>query len=317
MKPRVNLYKLGRLPFVKALNVQQLLFDKLKSNVVNTNNKETGSDSVFEQGDGRIKISKSDCGPDCVAARNSLILVEHEPVYTIGIRSKLYDDSYISRLKEELARNKLHADFVKTDRGGLVTFHGPGQLVAYPIIYLGDFKGIIQNRSVKSYVRLLETTIIDTLARIGLEGAHTVPEYPGVWLNSGERKVAFIGISCRRFVTMHGVSINCDCDLSWFDYIVSCGIEDRSITSIHREMLSKLGGYPSQELAAGISGDIVRGETKNTTSSIANESTSGTTSGQPNGSRLFSVGHISDVFCASFSRHFDCALIHGNTFGKE
>ena len=218
MKPIVNLYRLGRLSYVEALGVQQRLFDRLKSSL------QTTTDTNYPR-----------------VASNSLLLVEHEPVYTIGIRTKQYNDNYVSRLKDKLAQHKLKADFVRTNRGGLITFHGPGQLVAYPIIYLGDFAKTIQNRSIRAYVGLLEATIIDTLTRVGLIGAHTIREHPGVWLDNGERKIAFIGILCKRYVTMHGISINCDCDLNWFDHIVSCGIEDKDVTSI-REELSGLAG---------------------------------------------------------------------------
>lgn len=277
MRPVVNLYKLHRLPYVKALNVQQVLFDKLKSNVISQDQNLYETDIRFNNfGDGeQVKQNtkstltststyfQQEKDIPIKSRGNSLILVEHEPVYTVGIRSKDYNDNYVSKLKSKLAEHRLKADFVKTNRGGLITFHGPGQLVAYPIIYLGDFSKTIQNRSVKVYVRLLESTIIDTLASVGITNAHTLNEYPGVWLNRGESKIAFIGITCKRYVTMHGVSINCDCDLSWFDHIISCGIENKPITSIKH---------------------------------------------QPTASTC-TVDHIAEAFCKSFSRHFDCNLL--------
>jgi lipoyl(octanoyl) transferase len=181
-------------------------------------------------------------------------------------------------LQKTLDDNNLEADFVATNRGGLITFHGPGQLVAYPILHLGDFKRSIPNKSVKAYVKQLENTIIDTLATVGLKDAHTVPEYPGVWLDNGDRKIAFIGISCKRYVTMHGISINCDCDLSWFDHIVSCGIENKAITSVRQEFVTH-----------NLSGD------KSNNTQCPNHG----------------IQHIADAFCLSFAQHFDCDLREG------
>lgn len=162
---------------------------------------------------------------------NSLILVEHEPVYTTGLRSATYDERYFKELKAALDKYQLKADFVETNRGGLITFHGPGQLVAYPIVNLADFN---IKRSIRRYVELLEETLIETLERSGVPNTHTRPGYPGVWIK-GTRKLAFVGISCRNYRTMHGVALNCNCNLAYFKQIQSCGIEDAIITSIGEE----------------------------------------------------------------------------------
>lgn len=297
-RPVVNLYRLGRLPYVKALNVQQVLFETLKAGVIqsqiidNNNNKHeldfhaTGK-HVFKSSDTKFTV------------QNSLILVEHEPVYTIGLRNSQYNSVYEDKLRSELERHNFQADFFRTNRGGLITFHGPGQLVAYPILYLGDFKKI-KNRSVKAYVGCLEATIIDTLARLGLEGAHTVQEHPGVWLDGGRRKIAFVGIACKRFVTMHGLSINCNCDLRWFDHIVSCGIEDKAITSIHQEMLLRYQLKRDHSLPA--------------TSDLSSWSPSASDSRQQQPTSeplecIADVGRVSETFCESFSQIFDCSLL--------
>lgn len=366
MKPVVNLYKLNRLPYVKALHVQQVLFDKLKSNVTSQNQHVQDNNHIrfYELGEGdskkqlnyinttkKTQLYQSQSTPRSttnfqqqkgipnIARGNSLILVEHEPVYTIGIRSKNYNDNYVSQLKSKLAELELNADFVKTSRGGLITFHGPGQLVAYPIIYLGDFSKTIQNRSVKAYVKLLETTIIDTLASVGLDGAHTVEEYPGVWLDGGERKIAFIGISCKRYVTMHGISINCDCDLSWFDHINSCGIENKAITSVHKELVYKRLNYAQSDGAmnsldletsyqpdahlsnriADVSSTMERQKKDSSISGTVDNSLSnsssftftvkcGEVSFSSNTSK-YNTNHIAAAFCQSFSKHFDCELL--------
>lgn len=253
MKPIVNLYYLGRTPYVRALKIQEFLFDNLKNNktqILSTGGEASTSrnNHAPNQSSKNTSITNNKiinhvttlCSSQTppplppTTITNSLILVEHEPVYTVGIRTKDYDDNYVVKLKDELDKHQMKADFVRTNRGGLITFHGPGQLVAYPIIYLGDFTSRIPNKSVKAYVNRLESTIIDTLTAAGLQGAHTMREYPGVWLDEGDRKIAFIGISCKRYVTMHGISINCDCNLSWFDHIISCGIEDKSIINSSR-----------------------------------------------------------------------------------
>lgn len=321
MKPLVNLYKLGRLPYVKALNVQQVLFDKLKNNVTSMGARSEVDDlKLGADCNGDSKEDYTSFQPN--AARNSLILVEHEPVYTIGIRSKEYNDDYVSKLKNELNKHKLEVDFVKTNRGGLITFHGPGQLVAYPIIYLGDFNKTIKNRSVKFYVNALESTIIDALSMIGLQGAHTVREHPGVWMDCGQRKIAFIGIACKRFVTMHGISINCDCDLSWFDFIESCGIVDRSMTSVRQELLLFSQTQDSSEQHFGTPTNCFTEKgvnvPENGISSIDDETKVCTSQPQQQIKKLCNEGiirtrsnveHISEAFCSSFSQHFDCRLI--------
>lgn len=330
MKPIVNLYKLGRLPYVRALNAQQILFDELKKNVTLLDYNGDGSKAnlvkPIDYGFDRSKFSNryhytnNNSLPDGRRRRNSLILVEHEPVYTVGIRSKQYNNDYISQLKSELEERKLRADFVETNRGGLITFHGPGQLVAYPIFYLGDFTKTIKNRSIKAYVNVLEATIIDTLAKVGLKGAHTVQEYPGVWIDGGERKIAFIGVSCKRFVTMHGISINCNCDLSWFDHIVSCGIEDKLITSVRQELLAAneirtindgVARYRHDSLTIDVNDDYDGRLKLNKSPDYLPQTEDGRVfeSVCSNGQReAFDVEHISRAFCLSFEQHFDCIL---------
>lgn len=154
---------------------------------------------------------------------NTVLLVEHDPVYTVGIRSKQYSAEVEERLR------KLRADFVRTNRGGLVTFHGPGQLVAYPVLYLGSF---FKDKSMRSYVHSLEQMIINFCARFQLEARTT--ENTGVWI--GDNKIAAIGVHGSRYVTTHGIAINCNTDLSWFDHIVPCGIEDKGVTSLSQEL---------------------------------------------------------------------------------
>ncbi|CAL1534005.1 unnamed protein product [Lymnaea stagnalis] len=152
---------------------------------------------------------------------NTLLLVEHPPVYTIGIRTKDYKPEDEVRLKET------GAEFFKTNRGGLITFHGPGQLVAYPILNLQHFKP-----SMKWSVEVLENTMIQMLQMFGLKGRTT--DQTGVWVDN--RKIGSIGLHGSRYVTTHGISLNCNTDLSWFRHIVPCGLPGVEVTSLSKEL---------------------------------------------------------------------------------
>ncbi|XP_066541918.1 octanoyl-[acyl-carrier-protein]:protein N-octanoyltransferase LIPT2, mitochondrial [Hoplias malabaricus] len=153
--------------------------------------------------------------------RNTLLLCEHHPVYTIGIRRTQYPAEEEQRLRD------LGADFFRTNRGGLITFHGPGQLVCYPIFNLGCFK-----KSVRWYVCELERTVIKTCSKFGIK-ASTSPD-TGVWV--GNNKICAIGIHCGRYVTSHGLALNCNTDLKWFENIVPCGIVGKGVTSLSQEL---------------------------------------------------------------------------------
>ncbi|XP_076628307.1 lipoyl(octanoyl) transferase 2 [Colletes latitarsis] len=152
---------------------------------------------------------------------NTLVLLEHNPVYTVGIRDKSYT------MQDEEKLKSLGAEFYRTNRGGLITFHGPGQLVAYPILNLKQFKS-----SIKWYVCQIEKMIIRLCAEYGLNGK-TSPD-TGVWVN--DKKICAIGIHGSRYITTHGLALNCNTDLSWFDHIVPCGIEGKGVTSITKEL---------------------------------------------------------------------------------
>lgn len=153
--------------------------------------------------------------------KNILILTEHRPVYTIGIRTKDYT------IDDENHLRSLGAEFYKTNRGGLITFHGPGQLVAYPIINLKDFKP-----SIRWYVCHLEKTIIDLCKRLDLTAKTTTDT--GVWID--DRKICAIGVHGKRYITTHGLALNCDIDLKWFDHIVPCGLIGKRVTSLTNEL---------------------------------------------------------------------------------
>ena len=156
-----------------------------------------------------------------------LLVLEHPHVFTLGVRA---DPAHV--LGDPVA---LGADLVRTDRGGDVTYHGPGQLVVYPIVTVADHLS-----SGRDHVRRLEQVVIDALAVLGIEGAGRLAEYPGIWIDPhGTRpaKVAAVGVRTVRADdgrrrTLHGVALNVDCDLSMFGQIVPCGISDRPVTSL-------------------------------------------------------------------------------------
>lgn len=152
---------------------------------------------------------------------NTLVLLEHEPVYTVGIRNKGYTE------EDERKLRSLGAEFWRTDRGGLITFHGPGQLVAYPVLDLKQFR-----TSLRWYVNQIERMVIRVCAELGIKG-ETSPD-TGVWVD--DRKICAIGVHGSRYVTTHGLALNCNTDLRWFDHIVPCGIVGKSVTSVSKEL---------------------------------------------------------------------------------
>jgi lipoyl(octanoyl) transferase len=157
------------------------------------------------------------------AIPDTVLLLEHPPVVTLGRRS---DESAELHLPEEAA-----IEVVETDRGGKSTYHGPGQLVCYPILDLHR-----HGKDVKRYVRDLERAVIATLAPLGLE-ATSIEGLTGVWLASAPRKIASIGVHVRRWVTTHGYALNVDLDPSVFtEWITACGLEDATFTTAAAEL---------------------------------------------------------------------------------
>ena len=154
---------------------------------------------------------------------DTLILLEHPHVYTLGRRGKMDD---ILASDDELRR--LGVEVYHTDRGGEVTYHGPGQLVGYPILNLRRWGG-----GPLKYVRSLETTIIAALSEFGIQ-SQSEGHPTGVWVE--DRKIAAIGVKVARRVTTHGFALNVSADLSYFDRIVQCGMPDIEVTSVSREL---------------------------------------------------------------------------------
>lgn len=152
---------------------------------------------------------------------DTCLLLEHEPVYTAGRRTEPF----------ERPMGDPGAPVIDVDRGGKITWHGPGQLVGYPILALDEPIDVI------AYVRAVEEALIRTCADAGLATTR-VDGRSGVWVRDGgpDRKIAAIGIRVARGVTMHGFALNCDNDLSWYDRIVPCGISDASVTTLSAEL---------------------------------------------------------------------------------
>lgn len=159
--------------------------------------------------------ARIDGGPD------TLLLLEHAAVYTAGSRTEAHE------------RPPADIPVIDTDRGGKITWHGPGQLVGYPVI------GLAEPLDVVNYVRRLEQSLISVCADLGL-GAGRVAGRSGVWLPPGAgrpaRKIAAIGIRVARGTTLHGFALNCDCDLDAYSAIVPCGIPDAGVTSLSAEL---------------------------------------------------------------------------------
>ncbi|KAJ3176836.1 putative lipoyltransferase 2, mitochondrial [Geranomyces variabilis] len=166
---------------------------------------------------------------------NILLLLQHPPTFTAGRRVRGTDDTEGVRLRAT------GAEYYETMRGGQTTFHGPGQLVGYPIFYLPDF-----GLGVRTYIEQLENVLITALRAYGI--AATTTADTGVWVDSSEnignnsnatnreRKIAALGIQVRRHVSSHGFALNCDTDLSWFEHIVPCGLVGKGVTSISHEL---------------------------------------------------------------------------------
>jgi lipoyl(octanoyl) transferase len=151
---------------------------------------------------------------------DTCLLLEHQPVYTAGKRTEPLDRPI----------GDPGAPVIDVDRGGKITWHGPGQLVGYPIVKLPDPVDVI------AYVRMLEETLMRVCADLGL-ATKRVEGRSGVWVPGvPDRKIAAIGIRVSRGVTMHGFELNCECDMSWFDRIVPCGIRDAGVTSLTQEL---------------------------------------------------------------------------------
>lgn len=175
--------------------------------------------------------SRSDRDLPETPTNNYLFLVEHPPVYTLGKNGDLKN---LLVSQEELSAKGV--TFYKINRGGDITYHGPGQVVGYPILDLENFF-----TDIYKYLRLLEEMVILTLAEYGIKGERSKGE-TGVWLDAGTssaRKICAMGVRASRWVTMHGFAFNVNTNLSYFENIVPCGIKDKAVTSLRAELREK------------------------------------------------------------------------------
>jgi lipoyl(octanoyl) transferase len=217
---------LGRMDYQQAWDYQErLLQENLRikaaaregSGQETTAREETGQGTTAREGTGQETTT------------HHLLFVEHPPVYTLGKSG--HEENVL--IGEDRIREK-GAQFFRTNRGGDITFHGPGQLVGYPIL---DLEGFYTD--IGRYLRNLEEVNIRVLATYGICGDRSKGE-TGVWIDPGvkgrERKICAIGVRCSRWITMHGFALNVNTDLTWFGDIVPCGIPQKQVTSLEKEL---------------------------------------------------------------------------------
>jgi lipoyl(octanoyl) transferase len=173
--------------------------------------------------------------------KNRLLLLEHPHVYTLGKAGKRDH-----LLLDESGLQKVQAQFYPINRGGDITYHGPGQLVAYPLLDLEQFQP-----SLNIFVQNLEKIVINICAHYGIEG-QSFPGYTGVWVDPGligkERKICAIGLKSSRWCTMHGLAFNVNTDLTYFKNMIPCGIADKDVTSVEKEIGRKVNIQEIKEL---------------------------------------------------------------------
>ncbi len=187
---------------------------------------------MFQEKNFNDQLEKKDKGEK---TSDTLILLQHTPVYTLG------KSGDINNLKIPL--EETGAEFYQTNRGGDITFHGPGQLVVYPIFDTENY-GI----RVREYVAKLEQCVIDCIAEFGLKGER-IDDASGVWLDAGNekaRKICAVGLKVSRGISMHGLAFNINTDLNYFDHIVPCGLDDKSVTSLEKELNKKMDFFEVQ-----------------------------------------------------------------------
>jgi len=174
------------------------------------------------------RVAAGDSEPE-LTTRHHLLFVEHPPVYTLGKSGKAEN----VLIDEETMKGE-GLGFYRTNRGGDITFHGPGQIVGYPVLDLEKFY-----TDIGRYLRELEEVVISVLAEYGIRGERS-PGETGVWIDASvkgkERKICAIGIRCSRWITMHGFALNVNTDLGYFGNIVPCGIQDKQVSSLEKEL---------------------------------------------------------------------------------
>ncbi len=213
----VKYIDLGNISYKKAWDVQETFFE----------------DVIREK---TVREQKQEySGP-----KHYLLFCEHPHVYTLGKSGKennlLINPDFLK---------KIDAEYYKTNRGGDITYHGPGQIVGYPILDLNDL-----SLGIKGYINRLEDVIIKTTEFYGIK-AERLDEATGVWVNKGNNfeKICSIGVRASRYVTMHGFALNVNTDLKYFDYINPCGFTDKKVTSISKELNREIDFEEAKKIA--------------------------------------------------------------------
>ena len=205
---KVYYQNLGLIDYKEAWDYQEKIFNEIIQEKLQNRERQFGDKSL---------------------TTNYLLLCQHPHVYTLG---KSGDSNNLLINESEL--KKRGASFYHINRGGDITYHGPGQIVGYPIIDLDNF-----TTDIHKYLRFLEEAIILTLQEFGINGGR-IPGLTGVWLDTDNkakaRKICAIGVKTSRWVTMHGFALNVNTNLDFFNYIVPCGIDDKAVTSLSKEL---------------------------------------------------------------------------------
>jgi lipoyl(octanoyl) transferase len=223
MLPQVQFVDLGLIDYKEAWDLQESLFNKTIQDKIRIRN-----------------------GEQNITLNNYLLFCEHPHVYTLG-----KSGSEDNLLLNEEGLEQHHASYYKINRGGDITYHGPGQIVAYPIFDLDQFF-----TDIHKYMRFLEEAVIQTLKVFGIESGR-VEGLTGVWIDGDTpkaRKICAMGVKSSRWVTMHGIGFNVNSDLSYFSHIIPCGIDDKSVTSMQQELgqplsLQEVSNVLKQKLA--------------------------------------------------------------------
>jgi len=232
-KQDVQFRDLGQIEYRDAWDLQEQLLQENVAIKMEQRKRAAALEEQLAAGNEHLVINEVDNELVMPETSHYLLFVEHPPVYTLG-KSGAIENVLIS--EEERAAKGI--SFYNTNRGGDITFHGKEQLVGYPILDLERFY-----TDIGKYLRNLEEVIIATMADYGLKGERS-PGETGVWMDADikgkERKICAMGIRCSRWVTMHGFAFNVNTDLTYFDYIIPCGIQNKQVTSLEKELGRKL-----------------------------------------------------------------------------
>jgi lipoyl(octanoyl) transferase len=234
MKQSVIFRDLGRLDYKSAWDYQERLLQENVKKKSEVRSRESGVESqrvelISGSSELRTQASELRTQDSELKTQNYLLFVEHPPVFTLGKSGNI---SNVLVSEENLKEKGI--EFFRTNRGGDITFHGLQQVVGYPILDLEKF-----DTDIGHYLRNLEEIIILTLADFGIKAGRSKGE-TGVWIDPDikgkERKICAIGVRCSRWVTMHGFAFNVNTDLSYFNHIIPCGIQNKQVTSLQKEL---------------------------------------------------------------------------------